>query len=383
MNKKVYLFFVFLLFSFSVICAYTLPESYASGEVVGAVTGRELSLGGMVVMGEEWLNPALIAGNKGFKVSITGGFVKTGERRKKSLFDSFDNRIGDVTVADNSNVFSEPTCVSVSYFSPLRLGVGFHFLPFVDFDYKYTREMRDDFYILKETINDEGKGKIYLSSFTAAYEIVKDRLSIGFGIDLFNGKREWNYTEEYVDPSIDDIHNKFSQTLRGNTVTAGVLLRPLLRIRLGGFVSTKAMLGDDKENDLPFRFGGGMEIIPPNELPALFVVDAIFEQWNSINNNYADVIKLHMGVEHQFSMSMKGRFGFGYETSYLSSDIPKVFFTSGVGFVQGGLTLDAGINVAKRDYSANDVATGQRDMDGVSSISESLIKFLVSVTYRR
>ncbi|MCK4234329.1 hypothetical protein KAX75_07855 [candidate division WOR-3 bacterium] len=383
MNNKLLFIFSFLILFFSFLYSYTLPESSASGESMGAVTGKYTALGGSTIMGEAWSNPALLIKNPGFKIVIGGGFIKSGERRKKSIFDSFDNRIGDVTVADNSFVFCEPTYVSASYTSKYSLGFDVNILPILNYDYRYYKEVRDDFYILKETVLDEGKGKLYLLNLGIAYELLKEKLSFGIGFNLYTGKREYEYIRDYVDPSKTDISEDFSRNLGGNGVTFGLHAHPLTRIRLGGFVSTKATIGDYAEDYIPLRMGGGITIVPPNTFPALFIIDGAYERWNEVNDNYEDVVKLHLGVEHAFSPGLNGRFGFGYETSYLSRNMPKVYFTFGFGFEKGGYAFDTGVKVCRFDFSGDDVAIEQRDMEGVTRVEESLIKLIFSVTYRR
>lgn len=383
MNKKIYLMVLFLFLFFAFLAGYTLPESSASGEYVGAVTGKQIALGGAAIMGEEWINPALLVKQPGFKLVIGGGFIKAGERRKKSIFDSFDNRIGDVTAADNSFVFSEPTYISVSYSTHYNVAIGINFLPFINFGYRYSREVRDNFYVLKETIFDEGKGKVYLTNIGIAYKLLKERLLLGFGFNLYNGKREWEYSEDYVDPSQADVNERFTRTLSGNSAVFGILARPLTRIKLGGFISTKSSLGYYNEDNIPLRFGGGITIIPPNRLPALFIIDAVFERWARINDNYEDVIKLHLGVEHEFTPVFKGRFGFGYETSYLSKDMPKIFFTSGFGFEKNGFILDTALEVCGFNYTGGELPIEQQDMEGITRVEESLVKLIFSISYRR
>jgi len=383
MNKKVYTVIIFLFLYFSLLAGYTLPESSASGECVGAVTGKFTALGSTVILGEEWTNPALLIRTPGFKVMIGGGFIKSGERRKKSIFDTFDNRIGDVTVADNSFVFSEPTCISVSYTSHLNFGLGINVLPVLNFDYRYLREARDDFYVLKETILDEGKGKLYLTNIGIAYELLEEKLSIGFGFNLYSGKREWEYSKNYTDPFQTDIKEGFSRTLAGNGAIFGIHAQPLTRVKLGGFMSTKANLGDYREDNIPLMMGSGIKIIPPNIFPALLIIEAIFERWNEVDDDYEDVIKLHLGVEHEFSPAFSGRFGFGYETSYLSKDMPKVFFTFGFGFEKSRYAFDTGIKVCRFNFSGDDILMEQRDMEGVTKVEKSLIKLMLSITYRR
>jgi hypothetical protein len=325
----------------------------------------------------------LLARQAGLKIVMGGGFVKAGERRKKSIFDTFDNRIGDVTVADNSYVFSEPTYLGISYSLPFGLGIGLHLLPILSFDYYYTREVRDNFYVLEQTIHHEESGKLYSGNVGIAYEVIHERASVGVGFNLFRGEREYTYREEFVNPSQEDLHEESSRTLSGNGFTFGLHVTPMARVQLGGFVSPKASIGDYSSDELPLRMGGGFSIKPPNEFPATFIAELVFERWNEIDTRYHDALKLHLGVEHAFSPYLLGRFGFGYETSYISLDMPRTFFTFGVGYRKGPFLFDLGLNARKSNFTDDAIPAGLHDMEGVSYIEESLVKVMFTVSYSR
>ncbi len=381
MKRKFCLIPIFVLICFSLLSGYTLPESVASGELLGAVTAKHLSLGGAVVLGEEWTNPALYTETTGLKIELGVGLIKVGERRKRSVFDSFENRVGDVTVADNGYVFSKPSLIKASLGLPMDIGFGIDILPVQNYDYRYSREVRDDFYVLKETIKDEGKGELYLVNFGAAYEIVKGKFSLGFALNLYSGDREWNYSKNYIDPSTQDICQEGSKTLKGNGATFGIIAKPFERVYLGGCYTSKASIGDMNTDFIPQRTGIGIKIIPPNSLPAVFMLDAIFENWTEVSVNYEDVLKLHLGVGHKFTPCFSGRFGFGYETSYLSSEIPKVFFTSGFGYVKDVFEINTGLKICTFNYTNDELNLEQHDMEGVTAVEESLVKVVLSISY--
>jgi hypothetical protein len=380
MKNKLCVAVIIGLFSFSMIFAYSLPESSSSGELVGAVTGKYTALGEAAVSGEVWTNPAFLTKTYGLTIEVAGGFIKSGERRKKSIFDSFDNRVGDVTVADNSFIFSETTCLSVSYTTSFAFGLGINVIPLISYDYRYEREIRDDFYVLQETIREKGEGDLYLINIGAAYELLRGKLSLGFGVDLYSGERVYEYSREYVDPSNDDVSWELPRTLGGNGAVFGFSANPFDRVAFSGFSSTKVPLGDLVEDCVPLRMGGGVVIIPPNSLPANFLMDAVFEKWSGVDSDYLDVIKLHLGVEHAFSPILDGRFGFGYETSYLSENMSRVFFTFGFGLEKGGYDFDTGVKICSYDFSGDEL---EMDQENISRVEESLVKLIFSINYCR
>jgi hypothetical protein len=350
---------------------------------MGSGSATCAAMGNTSIMCEAWTNPGLLTNQPGMGIVLGGGFVKSGERRKKSIFDTFDNRIGDVTVADNSYVLSEPTYLALSYSFPFHLGIGVQLLPVMSFDYHYTREVRDNFYILQQTIAQEESGKLYAGNVGIAYEVIPEKVSIGFGYNLFNGERHYMYREDFVNPSEVDLLEESSRTLSGNGFTFGFHLSPAARIQLGGFIATKVSVGDYSFDELPLRMGGGFSFRPPNEFPATFVAELISERWNGIDTRYYDVLKLHMGVEHRFSPSLLGRFGFGYETSYISPDLPRTFFSFGMGFRRNSFLFDVGLNARSMHFSDDDIPGGLHDMEDISLIEESLVKVLFTVAYYR
>lgn len=375
--------FGLLFLSVGLLLCYTLPESSLSGECTGAGSAQCVAMGSIAVMREAWLNPGLLACRPGLGITVGGGFVKAGERRKKSIFDTFDNRMGDVTVADNSYVFSEPTYIALSYTLPFHLGVGAQVLPVMSFDYYYTREIRDNFYILQQTIDHEESGKLYAGNIGIAYEVIHEKVSVGFGFNLFSGERNYLYREDFVDPSEEDLFEESSRTLGGNGFTFGLHATPVARMQLGGFISTKASVGNYSPDELPLRMGGGFSLEPTNEFPATFMAELIMERWNEIDVRYQDVLKVHLGVEHAFSPYLIGRFGFGYETSYISLDMPRTFFTFGMGFRKDKFLFDAGLSARKVNFSNDAIPGGLHDMDGISLVEESLVKVLFTVSYYR
>jgi hypothetical protein len=382
--KKRFVLVLFLLIGFSTyLFCYSIKEASSSGENIGSVSGRFMALGGTSIMGETWTNPSLLSCGSGFSITVGGAVVKSGERRKKSIFDSFDNRIGDVTIADNSFIFPEFSYVSLSYASSFGFGIGIHFLPVVSYEYRYSREVRDNFYLLQETIIDRGSGSTYLGNGGVSYDLLKDRISFGIGFNLYQGKRESEFDQDFVDPEQTDVHDEMSRDIEGNGAVFGLRLHLFQRITAAGFLSTKATLSDYEGDYIPMRAGGGFLVHPPNSFPALFVVDGCIERWNDVRTEYSDVYKVHFGIEHGFTPTFDGRFGFGYETSYISRDIPKVFFTFGFGYTVNRFIIDTGIKVSKVNFSAEDVTIDQRDMDGVEIVEESLVKILVSIRYRR
>jgi hypothetical protein len=129
--------------------------------------------------------------------------------------------------------------------------------------------------------------------------------------------------------------------------------------------------------------GSGFSFIPPNEFPATFTGEVVFEQWSEIDDRYHDVMKFHLGVEHAFSPSLLGRFGFGYETSYISLEMPRAFFAFGVGMRKGSFLFDAGVQARKANFTNDAIPRGLHDMEGVSFIEESLVKVLFTVSYYR
>jgi hypothetical protein len=383
MIKKWYLMFGLVFLSLSVLPGYMLPESSLSGECTGAGSAIGGAMGNCTVMTEAWLNPGLLTRHPGLGIIVAGGFAKAGERRKKSIFDTFDNRVGDVTVADNSYVFCEPTYVALAYCFPFNVGIGVQLLPVMSFDYRYQREIRDNFYVLEQTIDHEESGKLYAGNIGIAYEVIHERVSAGFGFNLYSGQRDYSYREDFVNPSEEDLLQESSRTLSGNGFTFGLHAIPMERIRLGGFLSAKALVGNYSSDELPLRMGGGFSFIPPNEFPAIFMVEFVFERWNEVDERYYDALKFHLGVEHAFSPSLMGRFGFGYETSYISLEMPRTFFTFGMGFRKGQFLFDACLNARKANFSNEVIPRGLHDMEDISLIEESLVKVLFTVSYYR
>lgn len=372
-----------IFLSVGFLFCYTLPESSLSGESIGAGSAACAAMGNVSIMQESWMNPGLLACRQGMGIMVGGGFIKAGERRKKTIFDTFDNRIGDITVADNSTVLSEPTYFALSYGFPFRLGFGAHLIPVMSFDYYYSREVRDNFYVLQQTIDHEESGKLYAGNVGIAYEVVEEVFSIGFGYSFFSGERHYLYRQDVIDPSGEDVMDESSRTLSGNGFTFGLHVVPLPRMQLGGCVSPKASVGDYSSDELPLRVGGGFSLMPANEFPATFMAEFIFEQWGDIDRRYQDALKFHLGVEHAFSPALLGRFGFGYETSYISPDMPRTFFTFGMGMRRGSFLFDVGVNARKVDFSRDAIPAGLHDMEGIAIVEESLVKVLFTVSYYR
>ncbi|MCK4595984.1 hypothetical protein KAT73_04315, partial [candidate division WOR-3 bacterium] len=355
------------------------------GEPNFIISAHSLGMGGTFIAVDISSNPASFAYLNSTLLSIGFESNLQGERRSKKAFDSFDNTIGDVTISDNGFLFLTPTPFVLAH--PFSFAnMAFQITPKYNFDYRYERIVRDDFYVKIKDIYEECDGKLW--SYSAVF--AKQFGSIGAGIryDYLNGRIRCEKTEDYVDPAIDSYHEYLTTDWSGWNLSFGVNMVIGWRLRLAAFYDMGGKIEkthsisfpDVAENhelvgnvDYPPTLGFGLKYRPANIFPATLNIDILYTGWEDIelNNTFNpfpldsslslnNTISYHLGVEHLFSPETKLRFGFAYIPSYLDKSIATAKFTFGCGFLLSGFEMDIGTAISRRLFNGEDVPT---DMD--------------------
>ncbi|MCK4256688.1 hypothetical protein KAX35_07350, partial [candidate division WOR-3 bacterium] len=377
---------------------FTLPtathagilESYTYGEPNFIISAHSLGMGGTFIAVDISSNPASFAYLNSTLLSIGFESNLQGERRSKKAFDSFDNTIGDVTISDNGFLFLTPTPFVLAY--PFTFGnMVLQIVPKYNFDYRYERVVRDDYYVKIKDIYEECDGKLW------AYSIVFARQfgPIGAGIryDYINGRIRYEKIEYYVDPEVGTYDESYESNWSGWDVALGLNIDINSRLRLALFYNMGTSIektnpylleliypGPESNVDYPATLGFGIKYKPANQLPATLNIDVLYTSWKNLDlkspyiylsplvypsildssNSLNNIFSYHLGVEHLFSPETKLRFGFAYIPSYLDKSIATAKFTFGCGFLLSGFEMDIGTAISRRLFNGEDVPT---DMD--------------------
>ncbi len=387
---------------------FTLPtathagilESYTYGEPNFIISAHSLGMGGTFIAGDISSNPASFAYLNSTLLSIGFESSLQGERRSKKAFDSFDNTIGDVTISDNSFLFLTPTPFVLAYHFTFA-NMAIQIAPKYNFDYRYERIVRDDFYVKIKDIYEECDGKLW--SYSAVFARQFGSIGAGIRYDYINGRIRSEKNEDYVDPEIESYYEFYRTDWSGWNMSLGLNVDIDWRLQLAAFydmggkierthpLASPEGLGCPVDNlDYPRTFGFGIRYRPANQFPATLNIDILYTGWedrelNNIFNTFPldsslslnNTISYHLGVEHLFSPETKLRFGFAYIPSYLDKSIATAKFTFGCGFLLSGFEMDIGTAISRRLFNGEDVPT---DMDKELFFEELGITILTTLT---
>ncbi|MCC7431470.1 outer membrane protein transport protein [bacterium] len=150
-------------------------------------------------------NPALLGIGKNYKFSLGSNFTGVAERRSMPIYDSFDSRTVETTVAKNNNVYYNPYfALSLAHdFGFGRLGLGIGYFPVYSFDYNYEEPIRNndpfskttrDVIIARATRKMEGTLNAWNFGISENY----GKISFGGTVQVY-GSKKLKFQEKLLD----------------------------------------------------------------------------------------------------------------------------------------------------------------------------------------
>jgi len=297
-------------------------------------------------------NPAMTSQlPEGFSVGITGAVALDIEKRTRRVYDSFGGVVGESEYSFNQNFHPLPGGAAISWkTSDLAFSAGWRAVS--TFGYSYSRIMNDDNYVKVAEETLEISGVLNDFGFSAAWA-QGELFSIGAGGSFVTGTRASNLRMQYVDPTASGYDIDLDTEISGMVVRGSALVN-LNRVSISGGVEQPvgwktSVESTETDITLPMVFRAGLRYQPGNRLMSLFVADFWWSGTEAVEVADADAGMRNSwgfgaGVENTLPGSTIGRAGFEYDSSPVVSALDRMKFTTGLGWILGDITVDAGVS---------------------------------------
>ncbi len=331
----------------ALICG--LPEVLWLGGWNAACSAGSLGAGGGPFMDESSFgaleNPAY-ACFAGTAADLTGSLVYVGEKRTRTVYDSFEGAVGESEQAFNQGIRLSPGGAAGT-FTLGRWGLAAGVRALGSFHYDYRRTARNESYVLVSEETLECRGTLWEAGASAGYSPAPG-WSLGVGGGVVAGSRSMFWSRVYADPMQTDLRVEEKDDVAGAVVRAsGETVLGRVRMAVGaalpiGWTVTGASgVGVDLEDALEVKLG--VIYLPGNRLRSRFAAEASWrgEDDPGLRNTWG----VRGGVENLLPGGPVTRFGFDYSTSPIHRSLDAVSFTAGLGFRVEGWDVDAGVRI--------------------------------------
>jgi len=355
----------FMMISLS-LCAWSVSDYYL-GNQISSFSARNLGMGNTGVYDtfspmSLSLNPAnvtLLNGRAGF--SATGMFTRNEDNRSIPLYNSFDTFIDDATISANTNLFDDYGFAGYGKYKLNKyiLGLGFHYLPMVNFKGTYDEEVRNNRNSDNDTYPEiiamnaiDNTGKLNAMGFTFGGGMETDNgisAQLGLTMNIMGGESEMQKSVKWSDYAIskcvsainrnvlaDSVYTHKSE-YSGTQINIGTALKVNNRIGFGIAYSVKSSLDRDVSinkfygpdttsvtnvepvisdtlyNDkyiMPARIRMGFNYMPRNIMKTYFNAEFEYVYWSDISGAFENSWDIHVGVEHSVTNRIPLRLGF-------------------------------------------------------------------------
>ncbi|MBN1150495.1 hypothetical protein JXA84_04655 [candidate division WOR-3 bacterium] len=309
------------------------------------------------------INPACsVPGKYYFAVNV--GMNYTTESEVVTIFDSYNNRMGMLTVSQNSKSNLTPYS-AILYFNTGTFGAGLLTSQFMDYDYEYKYTERNSFYqVVSETFKkSSGQGNAF--GLTARY--FSDNFSAGVEVDYLLLNRTKTYEIIYFEAGrIDTITT--DKTENAAFVFKGGVLSSFDRYSFGLAISTS-----DETTNTPIKSTLGLCVEVPGFIPAKIHLDYTRSFYSQINDSLDDVNALFFGLENKFYNKTVFSLGGGYEENFSLDQANSFFFSTGFSYDFYPTTFSMSFRYAQRDYT--------KPFESEKTVRESTIGLICGITY--
>ena len=308
------------------------------------------------------------------------------EERFVPLFDSFDNRVIDMSIASNQKTWLQTGFAVAGRFGlgNLPLGFGLSLADRYPFSYEFTEEVRDPSFAsnprdaLLEERTYEVEGTLRTLSLGLAGEA--SNVAIGAAVHYAFGDRDVRWlSRDHVtldgDRSIDSLH---AWDLSGVNATVGLQVRANERLTLAVAYETPLAVdgertidaisatdttltaaGNSLEYPAYWRFGAAM--YPRHDPRTVLTVDVVYSDWTELADDRAgiddsrltapgqlqEVVDVRVGLRHRFRSGQDMNVGFRRYDSYNDDEGGNSVFSAGTAWPIGPGRLGVSLELSK------------------------------------
>lgn len=350
-----------LLFISNVVA--NIPIDWFFGRECDYTNARSLSLAGIATVLPSPLgmfaNPALLGLLKRPSFALSADFSWVSEKRTKELFDSFENSIGEISVADNFFTNTKLGPFAIAYpqeaLGGAKICFGLFFAPTIDYNYYFRKEMRDDFYQRIALYEIKVTGLSHNINFASGINLNKF-LSVGVGLNYSKVFRTITFRDTSTFEAWQKIDSFSANTLNFNF---GLVT---------GF-GEKVKFGFDFQNRWKMHWDySSLQVLPPiivynwtnsagfgasyhfpGTIPTLALTELRYIYWQEYPPDYcSNKLEIRAGIEHIMFNGVNLRYGFGIIPSLVKRIQPTALISFGIGFDVESIRFDIGGNIQRR-----------------------------------
>ncbi len=328
-----------------------LPLRIYWGEQTSWRNARDLAFAGMNRFdpgpGAVFHSPAQLGFVDRPGVELSYGLKLSSEQRTRTVYDQFENAIGEVVVADNLGTAGIPGPMAGVFplFGKGAVGVGIG--PVIDFSYRYYKEFRDDFYNVIGEDRIVQSGTVLNAGLGFGFRPLS-WLSLGASGGYMFGSRE---LESWSIRYPDSVYEHESGNPTGIAYSAGLCFQPLSRLSLDLGYCGSTELSNWQDGDSvseavslarPWDVRFGISYQGSGILPSRVMAEVSYRAWSDVDTTYSNILQARAGVEHTMLNFLKLRYGFGVEPLPFDPSIQLAQVGAGVGFDVGLARIDVG-----------------------------------------
>jgi hypothetical protein len=309
----------------------------------------------MVLRYDRFHAPQIDASRKRPEVGVSYRVGTVTEQRTRTVYDYYENAVGEQVVADNTLGTGLAGPIAVQYpVAGLSFGVGVG--PAFDYGYEFRQEVRDDFYGLLGVRELLQSGRLMQGRLCMAYDFM-DLVGIGAGFTYFLGERRLE-TRDVGDTAA----LVRSDRPQGMAPSLGLLIHPGTRLRLGlsfeprawnglGLFVPKAESATRAPSPLQLRVGAGY--FAPGPVPTAISGQVDYTDWHGVDTTWRAVIDLRAGVEHRLLDNLLLRYGFGLIPSARDASVQSGLVSLGTGLETSLGQIDVGAGLRRRVFGSD------------------------------
>ena len=273
------------------------------------------------------------------------------EVRTRTVYDFYNNAVGELAIADNFAADALPGPLALSLpLSVLHLGVGL--APHYDYNYSFRQEFRDDFYQLLGRNDLQLSGQVMRADVSIAYDLLR-AIGLGAGFAYDFGVRTLQRRDTATGDTWQTIESGKPAGIAWN---AGLLVHPgrLFRFGLGFEPQTKysGWSGALAVND-PMKVRLGVCYFAAGRIPAAVMGQVTYADWHGTDTTLSRVLEFRAGVEHRLLNSVSLRYGFGLLPSPKDQRVQTGLASVGLGFDTDLAHIDLGGSVTRRVFGSS------------------------------
>ncbi|MBN2364051.1 hypothetical protein JXL83_07960 [candidate division WOR-3 bacterium] len=349
----------------------TLPALLNSGYLEYVNSGRQIypcmtstaSRGYAGITSDPLVNPANTMPAR-YSFTVNTGLKYTTESEVVSVFDSYNNRIGRLTIAQNSGINLTPYSALI-YFNFQKFGTGIFAVQSADFNYEYKYVERNAFYQIVSEISKSSSGNGNIFGIMANYS--GKAFSAGAEVDYLSLNYDKKYEHIFFETGRTDtiVEEKFDE----NAFVFKGGLKASHRNYSAGFVFSTS----DKETNTPLKTGLGISVGNTGFIPSRIHFDFRRNFYGQLNDSLRDVNSFYFGLENKFYNRTVFSLGGGYEENCFEKQAGVFFFTAGFLTDFEPIAFSMSFQYDQRDYP--------KPGDAVLTVRESSVGMTCGITY--